>query len=339
MGGGMDLAFGAARKSIGALETWELSGPRGARCLVLPGVGSQLGLLALDPGAGRDAVDVLHAPPPPELRQAGWGAGAPILFPFPGRITGGEYRYRGESHRVGSGQGRHPLHGFVGLAPWEVIEGGSDDHGAWVRTAIDHERLGVLPEAFPGQYRLEVTHRLGDGGYEQGILLRNTGSRAFPFGYGWHPYFRTPLLPRGTRADCTLTLQASARWELTADLVPTGRRLEVAGPYDLRSPNPLGDKSYDDPFTMVAPDPGGGSSIVLEDPRAGLRLTVWAESAFRDWVVYSPRTLGAVALEPYTCTPDAFNLEARGVAAGLRELEPGETWRSRITVRLQDCAG
>jgi len=333
------LAFATTRNRIDDLDAWELSGPRGARCLVLPGVGSQLAALALDPGEGRDAVDVLRAPAPAELRQAGWGAGAPILFPFPGRITGGEYQYRGDAYRVGGGHGRHPLHGFVGLAPWEVVDGGTDDRGAFVRTAVDHARLGVPAEAFPGQYRLEVTHRLGEAGYEQEIVLHNTGARAFPFGYGWHPYFRTPLLPRGTRGDCTLTLQAAARWELTADLLPTGRRLEVAGPYDLRGKSPLGDKSYDDPFTLVAPDPDGGSSIVLEDPRAGLRLSVWAAADFRAWVVYSPRTMGAVALEPYTCVPDAFNLEARGIAAGLLELEPGEAWRSRIAVRLQLAAG
>jgi len=321
------------------MEAWDLAGPNGGRCLVLPEVGSQIGSLRLDPGGGRGAVEAIHAPVPAELRHAGWGAGAPILFPFPGRITGGEYTYRGRAFKLGGGHGRHPLHGFVGQARWAVVDSGADADGAWVRTAIEHDSLAVSPDAFPSRYRLEVTHRLGTDGYVQGIVLHNTGDEPFPFGYGWHPYFPAPLVPGGQRADCTLTLRAAARWELTSELVPTGRRLEVAGPYDLRLPSPLGEKSYDDPFTLVERDADGGSSAVLTDGHAGLSLTAWADAAFRDWVVYSPRTLGAVCLEPYTCAPDAFNLEARGIPAGLLELSPGETWRARIGVRLGPVGG
>lgn len=341
-GGGRPLgssadAFRAELKTDGDLRLWELAGPDGAACLVLPECGSQLGALRLAPG-GREAVDVLQAPDPGHLRQAGWGAGAPILFPFPGRIASGEYPYRGRTHRLRSDRGRHPLHGFVGLVPWEVVDSGSGAEGAWVCTAVGHAGLGLPPEAFPGDYRLEVTHRLGPAGYRHDIRLENVGREPFPFGYGWHPYFRTPLAAGGTRGDCVLTLDAAARWELTAELLPTGRRLEVGGPYDLRQGSALGEKSYDDPFTLVAPDARGGSHATLLDPGAGLRLTVSADAAFREWVVYSPRTLGAVAIEPYTCAPDAFNLEARGIPAGVRELAPGETWTAWIAVGLETLA-
>lgn len=333
-GGHQQVVYAAEALQVDGIEAWELHGEGGARCLVLPELGSQIGSLRLTPGPGRAAVETISAPSPGELRHAGWGAGAPILFPFPGRITGGEYTYRGRGYRIAGGHGRHPLHGFVGLAPWGVAEAGTSAEGAFVHTYVDHADLGIGERAFPGDYRLHVTHRLGPDGYTQEILLENTGTEPFPFGYGWHPYHPVPLLPGGARADCTLTLRARARWELTAELVPTGRRLEVAGPYDLRSPNPLGEKSYDDPFTLVEPDAGGGSSAVLTDARAGLALTAWADASFREWVVYSPRTLGAVCLEPYTCAPDAFNLQARGIDAGVRELSPGERWPARIGVRL-----
>lgn len=336
------MAFQAMPVRVDGMEGWELSGPGETRCLVLAEIGSQLGALRLAPGGGRQSVDVLYVPPPAQQRQATWSTGAPILFPFPGRIAEGEYRYRGRAFRLPGGTqgapGRHPLHGFVGLARWSVDAAGAGAEGAWVRTAIEHESLGVPPEAFPGRYRLTVTHQLRPDGYVQEIVVDNTGTEPFPFGYGWHPYFLVPLAPGGLRADCALTLRAAARWELTAELLPTGRRLAVAGPYDLRNPNPLGEKSYDDPFTMVERDAGGDISATLTDGHAGLCLTVWADSAFRDWVVYAPRTLGAVSLEPYTCAPDAFNLEARGVSAGLLELSPGQTWRARLGVRLGPVA-
>lgn len=327
--------FAAHFEHVGGERAVELAGPGGARCLVLPGVGSQLASLRLCGPPDGQAREVLHVPAPAEVRRAGLHAGAPVLFPWPGRITRGEYAYRGGAYRVqGTPSRRHPLHGFVSAAPWDVVAAGADRQGAWVRTRVAHAALGVPPEAFPGDYVLELTHRLGPAGYAQEVCVRNVGDRPFPFGYGWHPYFRVPMGPAGRRADCVVRLPASARWELTAELVPTGRRLEVAGPYDLRPGSPLGDKSYDDPFTLLTRDAEGVSHAELIDPLSGVRLTVSAGPAFQHWVVYAPRTLAAVCLEPYTCVPDAFNLEPRGIPTGLLELEPGSEWCERIAVRL-----
>lgn len=325
----------ACRRVVG-LDVWDLSGPAGS-CSVVPAAGSQLAALTLRPAPERDPVPVLYGPPPEQIRQVGWGGGAPVLFPFPGRIAGGEFPYGATRFKVPGGgpHGRHPLHGFVGLAPWSVVDRGADGASAWVRTAVDHAELGVPAEAFPGTYRLQVTHRLAPEGYSHEIEVVNNGDRPFPFGYGWHPYFRAPLLPGGHRGECILHLPAQARWELGSDLIPTGRRLQAVGPYDLRAGSPLADKSYDDPFTLMGPEPDGGSHAELEDPESGLRLSIGADGAFAHWVIYSPRTLGAVAIEPYTCAPDAFNLEARGIPAGTLELAAGQRWQGRIWVALR----
>lgn len=327
------MPYAATRRVVGGSDVCELSGPAGT-CLVVPGAGSQLASLCLGADDGRPPTEVLFAPAPDQVRQAGWSGGAPILFPFPGRVAGGEYRYRGQVHRIAHGPGRHPLHGFVGLAPWELMDCGDDPDGAFARTAVVHSALGVPAEAFPGNYRLEVTHRIGPRGYRHEVVLRNIGATPFPFGYGWHPYFRTPVRPGGFRADCTLRLGAAARWELTSELLPTGRRLEVGGPYDLRQAGALGEKSFDDPFTLLERGADGWSEAELADPAARLRLTVRADASFEHFVVYSPRTLGALCLEPYTCAPDAYNLEARGIPAGLRELEPEQEWSAAVTVTL-----
>jgi len=42
----------------------------------------------------------------------------------------------------------------------------------------------------------------------------------------------------------------------------------------------------------------------------------------------------AICLEPYTCTTDAINLQQQGLDAGLRVLEPGESWRGIIEMHL-----
>ena len=316
------------------LDSAVLTGPAGARCVVLPGSGSQLASLRLPPAHGEDAVEVLFSPGAEDLPRAGLAGGAPVLFPWPGRITRGEYEYGGERYRVPGPPDRHGLHGFVHSVPWRLVGYGVDAAGAWAHTRVEHAALHLSGNAFPGLYVLDVIHRLGPQGYGHEVRVTNAGPSSFPFGYGWHPYFRVPLLPGGTRGDCAVRLAARARWELTPSLVPTGRRLEVHGPYDLREGSRLADKSYDDPFTLLDLDGDGCSHADLLDPTAGLVLTVKAGPAFAHWVVYSPRTLGAVCLEPYTCVPDAFNLERRGVPTGLLELAPGAEWRERVSISL-----
>ncbi len=54
---------------------------------------------------------------------------------------------------------------------------------------------------------------------------------------------------------------------------------------------------------------------------------------FRELIVFvPPHDATLVAVEPYTQTPDAINLENRGVDAGLRVLKPAESTTMRISI-------
>ena len=64
------------------------------------------------------------------------------------------------------------------------------------------------------------------------------------------------------------------------------------------------------------------------DSSMKVAVEVRADDAFGDFVVYVPPDSPVVAIEPYTCAPDAFNLAARGIAAGMRELAPGCTFEA-----------
>lgn len=329
------MAWEATESQVEDVTCWTLAGPGGVSCRILPGHGSQLSSLRLVPAPGQEPLELLEDLPPPRLNHASWQHGTPILFPFPGRLRDGAFQYRERTYQVPT-SGRHPMHGLVGLVPWRVRGAGASAEGAWLDTVITHAESGAPEDSLPGPYEVQVVHRLGPEGYGHEITVRNVGPQPIPFGYGWHPHFRIPLGPGGARGECTLQLAAHARWELTAELLPTGRRLAAAGPYDLRTPNPLGDKSYDDPFTLLERDARGGSCVVLADPQHGRRLEVWAGPGFEHWVLYAPRKAETIAIEPYTCIPDALNLEPRGIPTGLRELAPGAEWRGVITVRLTE---
>jgi aldose 1-epimerase len=78
----------------------------------------------------------------------------------------------------------------------------------------------------------------------------------------------------------------------------------------------------DDGFTALALDGGRGRAEVRVK-KAGAQL--WFDETFRYLQVFTPDDLAggvpAVAVEPMTCAPDAFNS-----TAGLIVLEPGGTW-------------
>jgi len=114
----------------------------------------------------------------------------------------------------------------------------------------------------------------------------------------------------------------------------------LAGKYDLRAPRPLGADTYDDAFRMApladqtVTNNGSAPRARLIDPSLNIALEIRADPAFGDFVVYAPADSPVVALEPYTCAPDAFNLAARGIAAGIRELAPGDTFEAGFEIRL-----
>ena len=155
-----------------------------------------------------------------------------------------------------------------------------------------------------------------------------------PFGFGAHPYFHAPLNPAGNRDSLLLQLDAGTRWPLDASLIPTGAAIPLAGKFDLRAPRPLDAETYDHAFRMAPPADAFASRARLIDPSLKLAIEVRADAAYGDFVVYAPAGSPVVALEPYTCAPDAFNLSARGIAAGMRELAPGEVFAAGFEIRL-----
>jgi len=271
------------------------------------------------------------------LKEGGTGYGFPLLFPFPNRVKDGKYSFGGKDFTVTEyfKAGNH-IHGLVLDKEWQRVDSGAtEEKGAYVTGT-------VLPEDFPGTFneqqypfpfRFSLTYSLKNGELLVDTVVENTGDGPLPFGFGSHPYFPVPILPGSTRDELEIKVPANQIWELI-ECIPTGERLDVSGKFDCRDFRPLGQDSYDDVFTDLISE-GGQTSCVLRDRNAGLQIRIWADSAFREWVVYAPMDRPMIAFEPYTCPTDAVNLEARGIQCGWIELPAGEAWRASKGVRLE----
>ena len=258
--------------------------------------------------------------------------GIPILFPWPGRVANARFTFKGREYRlpVNEPARGHAIHGFACERAFRVARRGP----YFVNAVLDSSDHPDLKSIWPWPFVLEIDYEVGNG-LRLKARVTNTGDSVMPFGFGAHPYFHAPLGAKGTRGAMQIQLDAIARWPLDAGLIPTGVAEPVAGKYDLRSPRTLGADTYDDAFRM-APASDERPRARLIDPAAKVALELRADAAFGEFVVYAPPDNPVVALEPYTCAPDAFNLAARGTAAGMRELGPGQKFDAGFEI-LAGC--
>jgi aldose 1-epimerase len=181
-------------------------------------------------------------------------------------------------------------------------------------------RLDVVPQTgWPFEVRVEIRYALhAEAGLVVSAEATNTGERRAPFGAGFHPYLATG----GTALDdVTVALPSTQRLVLDDAHVPVGEQAVAGSPYDLRKGKKLKGLRLDDGFTGLTISDGRGVAEVRAKS-GGARL--WFDETFRYLQVFTLDDLAgapAVALEPMTCAPDAFNS-----GHGLLILEPGANW-------------
>ena len=266
--------------------------------------------------AGRPLIDGFAVS---EICSGGRGQ---VLMPWPNRIRDGRYEFAGQPEQLALSDPHlhNASHGLVRWAAWRPLE-----------HTPDRLRLGLTlhPQAgYPFLLQLAVEYVLGAGGLRTTFSAHNLGAEAAPFGAGCHPYLR----PRAGFVDgAELRLPAAAYLEMDERLIPTGRRLPVAGsPYDFQATRPVGDTVFDLCFVEFL------EPWVEFD---GLRLSWDANLGFLQ--VYSgdglapDRRRRGLALEPMSCPADAFNS-----GDGLVVLAPGGYWSGSWTLgAILDVSG
>jgi aldose 1-epimerase len=189
-----------------------------------------------------------------------------------------------------------------------------------------------LRKEYPFPHELRLAWTLTEGDLLVRVMVRNTGEGRMPMGFGLHPYFSAPFFEDTPRSECLVTVPAAQYWELE-DSLPTGKVRKARGAYDLRGGRPLEGMSFDDVFTGLG---GGETRSVVDDRSKKVRLVIESGPEFREMVVFTPPGRNAIAIEPYTCTTDAVNLERGGVDAGLIVLDPGGEFTGSMKIFIEE---
>lgn len=300
-------------------EQFELahtSGNRRSRAIITE-VAAGLRALSID---GVDLVeDYAETSLPP------YGAGI-VLVPWPNRVRDGRWSLDGVEQQLDLTEvERHnAIHGLLRNTAYRV---GERSESSITLTAT------VFPQhGYRFQLDTSVTYTLSNDGLAVTHRIVNVGEKTAPVAIGAHPYLAIGDEPV---EQLTLTLQAATRFEVDDRLNPIGENPVDGTEFDLRGGALVGGLTLDDGFGGVPAD--ASHRLTAAD---GRYVELWRDADFayvqvftnRDWPVDGVSggddVRLAIAVEPMTAPPDALNS-----GAGLRWLEPGETWSASWGIR------
>lgn len=233
---------------------------------------------------------------PADMRRL---AAEPLLWgcypmaPWPGRVDGSRFQWRGREYDLPVNDGPHSIHGRAVYLPWSVVQA----EESFCLLTID---IGPA-EGWPFAARVLQHIGVQDDGVTLRLEVRTVEDAVFPAGVGWHPWFRREVRPV---SEPRVLVGAAEMYERRDDLIPTGAVEALYGDADLREGPELGERRLDHFYRGV------------EEPMrvtwGTLELTMTSSANATHAVVYTGSERG-FCVEPQTCAPDAFNLAARGM--------------------------
>lgn len=274
-------------------------------------------------------------------------SGIPILFPFPNRIRGGCFAWRGRIFQlpINDSQQRNAIHGFACQRPWRVVGQGADENSAWLHGQFQASAdAAECRSLWPADYVLDAVYRLqvecvgGPAGSDRPaseagppthptpalqleVTVTNPDTQDLPFGFGLHPYFRLP-------AEKAIVRTPPLERYVQQDCLPTGERVALDGQHlFLTQGRPLGIHEFDDLYGLSAAET---VNVEVSEATTSRAFRMSAGGGF-DWlVVFTPPHRQAICVEPYTCVTDPFDTVSPGQTTGLQVLPSGGQWQGRV---------
>jgi aldose 1-epimerase len=165
--------------------------------------------------------------------------------------------------------------------------------------------------AYPFQVETTVTYELGEAGLTVTHTAMNCSELAAPYAVGAHPYFRFSGV---STQELTVSNQATTTTTVDHRQIPIGEAPTLGSALDLRDGVRVGSIALDNDFTDLVFDANGHAHTYLLTAK-GSGLDVWQDTSFKHVVIFttddfptaSGATTLALAIEPSTAAPNAFN--------------------------------
>lgn len=235
-----------------------------------------------------------------------------FLFPSPNRIDDGKYTFNQKEHQLVCNETalNNSLHGHIYNKHFEVSKTEASENNAVITFSYSNEGSTV---GFPFSYKLGITYTFTKYNVTIDFNVINTGKQEFPFGLGWHPYFKSTNLNKSI-----LNFEGNKKYSLNKKMIPLE---EIKLPF--KTPLTLEDTFLDDCFLINKPE----TTFKTPDYEIKIDFTSNTKDSFLQ--CYTPDTRDCIAIEPMTCAPNCFNNKN-----GLLTLKPNETFDWQINMKF-----
>jgi aldose 1-epimerase len=278
-------------------------------CKVFPNLGASVQELTINSIPVIDGIDIDKS----GLEDYKNTYKSSLLFPFPNRVQDGLYIFNQEPYRLNINEKplNNTIHGLVFNKKFELEKSEAKDSEATL--TLSYTSHGDL-EGFPFSFKFSVSYFLNTSGKLTVLFsAENLGDKAFPFGFGWHPYF-----------NCTTIANNSLTFKGKDQFINSERNIPIEFvPSKLKDTFLIKDQFFDDAFTLYTP------AVQLEDENYSLDLD-FKNNTDAYLQIYTPPHRKSIAIEPMTCPADAFNNKY-----GLKILQPKKSyaWEMRLTIK------
>ena len=246
-----------------------------------------------------------------------------ILAPWPNRIRDGKYSFNKNDYQlpINEVSKNNSLHGLVANSPWEITF-----HN---QSKVILEYLLDQPAIYPGKLQLQVTYEIIESGIEIAVLSENMGDISAPYGVSIHTYLVAGESVKNN--ELFIQIPADQFQEVDAErLLPIKLQPVTSSNFDFINSKKISDLFIDHAFKYSSKYPRSISLLNAEGKGAEMIFDAqskWIQIHTADRDLQADSRM-AVAIEPMTCPPDAFN---SGI--DLIVLEPGKKHEYKLKIK------
>ncbi len=234
-----------------------------------------------------------------------------ILFPFANRIEDGTYNFNDITFKLHKNEssGHNAIHGLVHDKAFQLIEQDISEKYASVLVSYTETNPDL---GFPFKYSISLKYVLSKDALELKVEIKNKDQKAFPFGLGWHPYFKTDDLQ-----NTYLNINSSKKLLVNDKMIPIG---EVN--HDWNGFVKIEEKAFDDCFIL------NDKKVELKTPEYQFGFHFSTNENYLQ--IYTPNDRKSIAIEPQTAPANSFNSKI-----GLQVLMPEEIYNLNWKINLK----
>lgn len=245
-----------------------------------------------------------------------------LMLPWANRIKDARFHFRGHDYQLQATTAEGmAIHGVTRGLPWQVEKASKSR----VEMTFDSADFSDLNFPFQFSARQEVSIEGCD--LNVAVTLTNADAKAFPAGFGHHPYF-----VRDAANAVQIEIPCDQRFVLEK-LVAVDPPTDLTPETDFRQRRLLGTRYYEELYTARQSQMLAARVFYPE-----LTVALLADPLFEQVMFFAPEGKPFFAIEPQSNANDGFNLYDRGVAGnGVFVLEPGESKSGMIRFQVEEA--